>query len=62
MTDANTNLDGRMAADPARDDMLILVDGLDRPTGEATKLQAHVEGMLHRAFSVALVREGDDGR
>ena len=50
-----------MAADPARDDMLILVDGLDRPTGEATKWQAHVKGLLHRAFSVVLTRDGADG-
>lgn len=57
----NQSLDERMAADPARDDMLILVDGLDRETGAATKLQAHVEGLLHRAFSVALVREGETG-
>ena len=54
-------LDERMAADPARDDQLILVDGLDREVGTATKLQAHVEGLLHRAFSVLLVREGADG-
>ena len=54
-------LDERMAADPARDDQLILVDGLDREVGTATKLQAHVEGLLHRAFSVLLVREGEDG-
>ena len=55
------SLDERMAADPARDDMLILVDGLDRETGTATKLQAHIEGMLHRAFSVVLVRDGKNG-
>ena len=54
-------LDERMAADPARDDMLILVDGLDRETGATTKLQAHVDGLLHRAFSVVLVRDGADG-
>lgn len=54
-------LDERMAADPARDDMLILVDGLDREAGAATKLQAHVDGLLHRAFSVVLVRDGADG-
>lgn len=54
-------LDERMMADPARDDMLILVDGLDRETGAATKLQAHVEGALHRAFSVVLVRDGEGG-
>ena len=50
-----------LAADPARYDELILVDGLDRPTGAASKMQAHVEGLMHRAFSVVLTREGDDG-
>ena len=54
-------LDERMAVDPARDDLLILVDGLDREIGTATKLQTHVEGLLHRALSVVLVREGADG-
>ena len=54
-------MDERMAADPARDDMLILVDGRDREIGTATKLQAHVDGRLHRAFSVVLMREGDAG-
>jgi isopentenyl-diphosphate delta-isomerase len=54
-------LDERMTADPARNDMLTLVDGLDRQVGAATKLQAHVEGVLHRAFSVVLVRNGDAG-
>ncbi|MBQ9041380.1 MAG: isopentenyl-diphosphate Delta-isomerase [Eggerthellaceae bacterium] len=52
-------MDGLMANDPARDDELILVDGLDRAVGTATKLQAHVEGLLHRAFSVVLVRDGE---
>lgn len=47
---------GSMAGDPARNEELILVDGLDRPIGAATKEQAHVEGILHRAFSVVLVR------
>ena len=47
--------------DPARDDELILVDGLDRVVGSATKWQAHAERLLHRAFSVVLVREGDQG-
>lgn len=47
--------------DPARDDALILVDGRDRELGTATKREAHVEGLLHRAFSVVLVRDGDDG-
>ena len=61
MTGKNPALDERMAADPARDDMLIMVDGLDRETGAATKMQAHVEGALHRAFSVVLVRDGTNG-
>ena len=50
-----------MGDDPAYDDLLVLVDGLDRPIGSATKLQAHVRGQLHRAFSVVLTREGADG-
>lgn len=50
-----------MTNDPARDDLLILVDGLDREIGSATKWQAHVEALLHRAFSVVLVRDGEDG-
>ena len=54
-------LDERLEHDPARDDKLILVDGLDRETGTATKLQAHVDGLLHRAFSVVLVRDGENG-
>lgn len=56
----DVNLDN-MAADPACDDLLVLVDGLDREVGTATKLQAHVEGLLHRAFSVVLMRDGSDG-
>ncbi|MBR2789755.1 MAG: isopentenyl-diphosphate Delta-isomerase [Eggerthellaceae bacterium] len=43
------------------EDELILVDGLDRPVGSAPKLQAHAEGLLHRAFSVVLVREDGAG-
>ena len=58
MLEAKLDLDERMAADPARDDKLILVDGLDREVGNATKLEAHVEGTLHRAFSVVLMRDG----
>ena len=42
------------------EDELILVDGLDRPVGSAPKLRVHEEGLLHRAFSVVLVRA--DGR
>ncbi len=55
------NLDGLLADDPARDDKLILVDGLDREVGSTTKLEAHVKGLLHRAFSVVLAREGEGG-
>jgi len=55
------DLDVLMAGDSARDDMLVLVDGLDREVGTATKLETHAQGLLHRAFSVALVRDGDDG-
>ena len=53
--------DARMKDDPASDDMLVLVDGLDRPIGSATKLQAHVQCQLHRAFSVVLTRVGPEG-
>jgi len=51
----------RLAQDPAKDDQLILVDGQDREMGTATKAQAHLQGMLHRAFSVVLWRDGTDG-
>ncbi|MDO4798429.1 MAG: isopentenyl-diphosphate Delta-isomerase [Coriobacteriales bacterium] len=50
-----------MATDKNRDNELILVDGLDRQVGTATKWQAHTDGLLHRAFSVVLVREGERG-
>ena len=51
-----------MARDPARNDLLILTDLLDRQTGTATKEQAHRSGLLHRAFSVMLYRDTEDGR
>ena len=50
-----------MRDDPSKDDMLVLVDGRDRQTGSATKWEAHVQGALHRAFSVVLMRDGNDG-
>ena len=50
-----------LAEDPARGDALVLVDGLDREVGSATKWQAHAKGLLHRAFSVVLVRDGGHG-
>ena len=51
----------RLSADPCRDDELIVVDGLDREIGRATKQRIHEEGLLHRAFSVVLVRDGESG-
>jgi isopentenyl-diphosphate delta-isomerase len=50
-----------LLSDPAKNDLLVLVDGLDREVGTATKTQAHVDGRLHRAFSVVLVRDGAHG-
>ena len=40
------------------EDLLILVDPMDRPIGTAGKAKAHHDGLLHRAFSVFLVRDG----
>ena len=54
-------LEERLVADSARDDLLILVDGLDREIGTAPKWEVHTKGLLHRAFSVVLVRDGADG-
>ena len=34
------------------EDLLILVDENDNPVGECPKMKAHVEKLLHRAFSV----------
>ena len=50
-----------MSNDSAYNDLLVLVDGLDREMGSATKAKAHVEGLLHRAFSVVLTRRGTAG-
>lgn len=50
-----------LAGDSARDDMLILVDGLDCEIGTESKWRTHAEGLLHRAFSVVLVRDGATG-
>ncbi len=43
-----------VAADPAADDLLILVDLADREIGAEPKLACHLNGHLHRAFSVFL--------
>ena len=50
-----TSMDA-MSHDPAKRDLLILVDGRDREIGTATKEDVHRRGLLHRAFSVMLVR------
>ena len=36
---------------------VILVDENDNPVGTSEKMQAHVEGLLHRAFSVFIFNE-----
>lgn len=46
------------ACDPAAHDQLILVDLADRQVGTEEKLACHVNGHLHRAFSVFLF-DGD---
>ena len=33
-------------------DKVILVDKLDNPVGEMEKQEAHIKGLLHRAFSI----------
>ena len=55
------NYEEYLAHDATLTDELILVDGLDRAIGSASKWQAHVDGALHRAFSVVLVHEGEGG-
>jgi isopentenyl-diphosphate delta-isomerase len=42
-----------------RAEQLILVDAQDRELGAKEKLQAHVEGVLHRAFSVFVFDAGN---
>lgn len=39
---------------------VILVDKNDQPTGTAEKLQAHREGLCHRAFSIFIVHKEPD--
>lgn len=40
---------------------VILVDEHDNPMGEGEKQRVHEKGLLHRAFSVFIVRESDKG-
>ena len=58
--DANIGTDS-MSADPARNEELVLVDGLGRAIGTATKERAHREGLLHEAFSVVLCSRDAQG-
>lgn len=43
------------------EDQLVLVDLLDQEVGVAPKQEVHERGLLHRAFSVLLWREGAQG-
>ena len=54
---SETAMEDQFAHDSAKDDLLILVDGRDRQTGVATKLESHTKGLLHRALSVVILRE-----
>ena len=40
---------------------VLLVDMNDNPIGEAEKLQAHKQGLLHRAFSIFIYRKNAHG-
>lgn len=42
------------------DEMLILVDEMDRPTGFETKSEVHAKGLLHRAFSIFVFNSNGD--
>jgi isopentenyl-diphosphate delta-isomerase len=38
--------------DSKMDEMLVLVDAMDKAIGSATKTEVHAKGLLHRAFSI----------
>ncbi|MAF31101.1 MAG: isopentenyl-diphosphate delta-isomerase [Magnetococcales bacterium] len=40
---------------------VLLVDQNDQPIGEEEKLAAHQKGLLHRAFSIVVYRQGHQG-
>jgi len=42
------------------EDQVILVDEFDNEIGSAGKLQAHIDGLLHRAFSIFLFNESGE--
>jgi isopentenyl-diphosphate Delta-isomerase len=39
---------------------VILVDEKDNPVGTAEKMQAHMEGLLHRAFSIFIINDNGE--
>ena len=39
---------------------VILVDKLDNPIGEMEKQEAHVKGLLHRAFSIFIFNDKEE--
>ena len=43
-----------------QEEYVILVDEFDNPLGTMEKMQAHVEGELHRAFSVFIFNYRDE--
>lgn len=61
MTELTNLTDTAFSRDSARNDMLVLVDLADCEIGKATKMGAHTQGLLHRAFSVVLWRNGANG-
>ena len=61
MTERTNLINAAFAHDDAQDDMLVLVDLADCAKGVATKMEAHTKGLLHRAFSVVLWKNGADG-
>ena len=43
-----------------KEEYVILVDEFDNPLGTMEKMKAHVDGELHRAFSVFIFNENDE--
>jgi isopentenyl-diphosphate delta-isomerase len=49
-----------MSRDLTLQNEVVLVDAQDRPLGTMEKMRAHVEGKLHRAFSVLLFNQNGE--
>jgi len=43
-----------------QNEMVVLVDLEDRPLGKIEKMEAHVKGILHRAFSVFIFNDNNE--